>query len=80
MGDDGVVGAVAAVGVKSHHQVEVSLVRIRLAFLAHVIGSSLAEVKSTHGDLGHLLPVQIHPGTTPSYNTEILIFYPCASG
>jgi len=58
---DGVVQAVGAVSVQRHHQVEVPLVRIGLALLAHVVGRGLAEVQAAHGRLQGLVPLQLQP-------------------
>lgn len=57
-------GVVVVVGVRvqPHHQLEVALIGVRLALLAHVVAGGLAEVQPTYGHLGHLTILQLHPG------------------
>jgi len=69
---DGVVRVSCAVSVQPDHQVEVALVRIGFALLAHVVGRCFAEVQPTNRHLGQLLRVQVHPGT----HTGPLLFHP----
>ena len=39
--------------IRTHHQLEVLLSRVGLAFLAHVVGGGLGEVEATDRSLGH---------------------------
>ena len=55
------VGRVAAVRLQADYQIEETLVRVRFAFLAHIIGRRLVKVQSTDGDFGHLILLQLEP-------------------
>lgn len=48
-------------GAQRDGQIEVSLIRIRLPLLAHIVGRRLAEVESPDRSLGHLFGSQLDP-------------------
>ena len=72
MGGDQIL-RVGAMRTQRDNQLEVSLVWVRLAAFAHVVGRRFTEVKSTHDHLRHVLSAQVHPShrhtapCTPSY-------------
>lgn len=53
MRDDWVV-AIAGVSMETDDQVEVPLVRVRFAFLPHIIRGCFGEVQPSHRHFGHL--------------------------
>lgn len=57
--DDG-KSRVATMSLQTDDQIEKTLIRIRFAFLAHVIGRRLVEMESTDCDLGHFILLQFH--------------------
>lgn len=64
-GDD--VGVVPAMGLQRHNQVEIALVRIRLALLPHVVARGLGEVEAPHRDLAHVVLLEVHAIRTRTY-------------
>jgi len=55
---------VAAVSTQRHHQLEVSLVGVRLSSFTHVVQRGLAEVQATDNHLRYVLCTQANPSTS----------------
>lgn len=60
-----ITSLVRGVRVQPDDQMEVSLIRIRLPFLPHVVAGGFAEVQTANGYLRNPFTAQLHPESGP---------------